>query len=267
MPEHSHALVNGVRVRYAVDGGGDAPWVTLVTGIANDLTLWRAQAEALSRHYRVLRYDLRGQGGSEATSAPYSIALLGADLVGLWNALDIAQSDLVGMGLGGAISLGVAIDHPTRVARLAACCCRARMEPEFAAMWHKLAESVRQGGIEPIVEPTVQRWFSEEFKAANPATLEVVRSMVRGTTRDGYLGLVAAFLGLDLEHRLHLIQARTLFLGGAEDRVGGPEELMRRLAGKVAGAKYAAVPGAAHIANLQNPAGFNARLLEFLGAR
>jgi len=267
MPEPMFAQACGIRMRYAVDGAGNAPWVTLVTGITNDLTLWQGQAEALSQDYRVLRYDLRGQGGSQAAPGPYSIASLGGDLVGLWDALGIGKSHLAGLGLGGAIALGVAIDHPSRVDRLAACCCRAKMEPQFAAMWHKLAASVREGGIEPIVEPTVQRWFSEDFKAANPRVLDEVRQMIRSTSREGYLGLVEAFIALDLEDRLGSIKAPTLFLGGAEDRVGGPEELMRRLAEKVEGSRYVAVPGAAHIANLQNAAAFNRELAAFLGAR
>ncbi|MGE0873941.1 MAG: alpha/beta fold hydrolase [Burkholderiales bacterium] len=261
-----YAQVNGIRMNYVVDGPADAPWVTLVTGIANDVTLWDGQAAALSGRYRVLRYDLRGQGMSEATAGPYSIASLAGDLTGLWDALGVARSHLVGLGLGGAVSLAVAIEHPSRLASLAACCCRARMEPGFAAMWHKLTEAVGRDGIDAIVEPTAQRWFSDDFKAANPALLDAVRDMIRATSRDGYLGLVAAFLELDLEDRLHLIRVPTLFLGGAEDRVGGPEELMRRLAGMVPGAAYVEVPGAAHIANLQNADGFNRRLLEFLDA-
>lgn len=258
------AQVNGVRMHYAVDGGGDAPWVTLVTGITNDLRLWQGQAQALAGRYRVLRYDLRGQGRTESSPPPYSIESLGADLIGLWDALGIARSHLVGLGLGGAVSLGVAIGQPSRVSSLAACCCRAKMEPQFASMWHGLAGAVRQGGIEPIVEPTAQRWFSDDFKAANPKVLDAVRDMIRATSMDGYLGLVAAFLGLDLEESLHRITVPTLFLGGAEDRVGGPEELMRRLAARIPGAQYVAVPGAAHIANLQNAAAFNERLLAFL---
>ena len=260
------ANVNGIRMHYAINGAAGAPWVTFVTGIANDITLWEGQAKALAGACRVLRYDLRGQGRSESTPGPYSIESLGRDLVALWDELGIARSHLVGLGLGGSISLGVALEHASRVDRLAACCCRARMEPDFAAMWHKLADAVRQGGVESIVEPTAQRWFSEAFKAANPQRLDAVRSMIRAASRDGYLGLVAAFLGLDLEHRIDRIAAPTLFLGGAEDRLGGPEEIMRRLAGKVAGARYVSVPGAAHIANLQNQAGFNRALLSFLSA-
>ena len=63
-------------------------------------------------------------------------------------------------------------------------------------MWHKLRDTVRQNGLESIVEPTVQRWFSEDFKAAHPEVLDQVRSMIRRTTLEGYLGVTAAFLGL-----------------------------------------------------------------------
>jgi 3-oxoadipate enol-lactonase len=115
-----------------------------------------------------------------------------------------------------------------------------------------------------IVEPTVQRWFSDEFKAAHPEVLQNVRNMIRGTTQLGYLGVTAAFLGLDLEDRLAQIRVPTLYLSGAEDKIGGPPELMAGLAKKVPGAQHRSVPKAAHIANLQNPAGFNQVLGDFL---
>jgi len=214
--------------------------------------------------FRVLRYDLRGQGKSEATPGPYSIESLAADLVGLWDALDIDRSHLVGLGLGSPVAMRVAIDHPQRVARLVPSCCRARMLPEFAAMWHKLIAAVEAGGIEAITEQTAQRWFSDDFKAAHPDVLDSVRAMIRGTSQAGYLGNVAAFLGLDMEDEIYRIQAPTLFVGGAEDKVGGPEALMRGLAARVPGASYTPVPRAAHIANLQNEADFNAILRRFL---
>ncbi len=256
--------VNGIRVNYRVDGAGER-WVSFVTGIANDLTMWDGQVAALERDFRVLRYDLRGHGGTQATRPPYTIDLLVRDLVGLLDALKIRRTHLVGLGLGGAIAQAAAIDYPDCFPSLAACCCRARMVPDFAVMWHKLRETVGQNGVESIVEQTAQRWFSDEFKAANPRVLDAVRSMIRGTTLDGYLGATAAFLGLDVEERLPRIKARTLYVSGAEDKLGGPPELMRGLAGKVPGARHVSVPGAAHIANIQNPPAFNRALREFLG--
>jgi 3-oxoadipate enol-lactonase len=134
-------------------------------------------------------------------------------------------------------------------------------------MWHKLRETVQKNGLETIVEPTVQRWFSDDFKAAHPEVLEKIRKMIRGTTQEGYLGVTAAFLGLDVEGRLPEIKAPTLYVSGAEDKLGGPPALMEGLSRQVKGARHASVPNAAHIANIQNPEGFNAVLTGFLSGR
>jgi 3-oxoadipate enol-lactonase len=255
-----------IRTNYRVDGRGPQ-WVTFVTGIANDLTMWDGQVRALERDFRILRYDLRGHGGSEATSGDYTIELLVSDLLALLDELKIEKTHLVGLGLGGAIAQAFAIEHPDRLLGLVPCCCRARMVPDFAAMWHKLRETVKQNGLEAIVEPTVQRWFSEDFKAAHPDVLEKIRSMIRDTTREGYLGVTAAFLGLNLEDKLGRITAPTLYVSGAEDKLGGPPDLMRRLSEKVSGAQHVSVPAAAHIANIQNPEEFNRVLLDLLQQR
>jgi 3-oxoadipate enol-lactonase len=253
-----------VRTHYRIDG--DAPgaqWVTLITGIANDLSMWDGQMPALYP-FRVLRYDLRGQGRTPATDPPYTIALLVADLLALWDELGVRKTHVVGLGLGGALAQAVAIAHPERIDRLIPCCCRARMVPEFAALWHQLIATVETQGIEPIVEPTVQRWFSDAFKAANPGVIENVRRMVRGTSVRGYLGCARAFLGLDIEDDIASIRAPTLYVSGAEDARGGPPSLMEGLAAKVAGARHVSVPHASHIANIQNPAGYNEVIAGFL---
>jgi 3-oxoadipate enol-lactonase len=261
-----HVQVNDIRVHYRIDGEAGAPWLTLVTGIANDLSMWDAQLPALGG-FRVLRYDLRGQGGTQATAGPYSIELLVDDLADLWDALEVGGSHLAGLGLGGAIAQAAAIEHPDRLLSLVPCCCRARMVPDFATLWHGLIDAVKKNGFESIVEPTAQRWFSEEFKAANPGVLDGVRRMIRRTSEAGYLGCVGAFLGLDLEDRLPAIRAPALYVSGAEDRIGGPPALMAGLAAKVPGARHVSVARAAHIANIQNPAGFNAALADFLRRR
>ncbi len=160
---------------------------------------------------------------------------------------------------------GLALRHPERVLSAAACCCRASMEPDFAAMWPKFVEIVKaHGSLEPMVEPTVERWFTLEFKEANPKIIEAVRAMIANTTPQGYYGAIAAFLGLDYEPYLPDIRVPWVYIGGAQDHIGGPPEIMRRMADKVPGADYIAVADAAHIANLQNPAGFNAALVSFL---
>ncbi len=255
---------NGVRINYALDGRDGRPWVTFVTGIANDLTMWDGQVPPLADDFRILRYDFRGHGGSEATPGDYAFPMLIGDLLALWDALGIRQTHLVGLGLGGAMILGLAADHPERVLKLMPVCCRADMVPDFAAMWPKFVETVKQHGMEGMVEPTVQRWFTADFREANPEIIEGVRRMIRGTDPIGYYGLIAAFLTLQFGDRLGRIKSPTLFASGADDHLGGPPPIMQGLADRVPGARHVSVPDAAHICNLQNPAGFNAVLTGFL---
>lgn len=255
-----------IRTNYRVSGAGDR-WVTFVTGIANDLTMWDVQAAALESDFQVLCYDLRGHGASEAPAGEYTIEMLANDLRDLLDSLSVRKTYLVGLGLGGAIAQAFAVKHQERLLGLMPCCCRARMVPDFAAMWHKLRETVQQQGLESIVEPTVQRWFSDAFKAANPDVLENVRAMIRRTTREGYLGVTAAFLKMNVEDELGRIAVPTLYVSGAQDKLGGPPALMEGLARRVPEARHVSIPNAAHIANIQNPAGFNLVLEGFLWGR
>ena len=252
-----------MKSHYRIDGRGER-WATFVTGIANDLSMWDGQVAALERDFNVLRYDLRGHGGTPASGGAYTIELLVSDLAALLDQLNIRRTSVIGLGLGGAIAQAFALAHPDRVDKLMPCCCRARMVPDFAAMWHKLRETVSMNGLESIVEPTVQRWFSEDFKSRYPEVLEKIRKMIRSTTQEGYMGVTAAFLGLDVEAELGSIKAPTLYVSGAEDKLGGPPALMEGLAAKVKGARHVSVPNAAHIANIQNPEGFNRVLMDFL---
>lgn len=255
---------NGIQVYCTIDGKEGAPWVTFITGIANDTTMWDGQIAALAGDFRILRYDLRGHGQTEATSGDYSFALLMNDLVSLWDALAIDRSNVIGLGLGGAIAIGLGIQNSDRLERLMPCCCRAVMAPDFAAIWPKFVEIVQKRGMEGMVEPTVQRWFTDEFKAANPQVLDNVRRMIRGTNPLGYYGCIAAFLTLDFSDGLKDITAPTLFVSGADDHLGGPPPIMAGLAEVVPGAHHRSVPNAAHIANIQNPNGFNSILSGFL---
>ena len=197
-----NAESNGIGINYKVDGREGAPWVTFITGIANDTTMWDGQVPELEQDFRLLRYDSRGHGGTQATQGDYSFDMLIDDLVGLWDALGINQSHLVGLGLGGSTAIGAGIQHPERLLSLAACCCRADMTPEFAAIWPGFIKIVKAQGMEGMVEPTVERWFTDDFKASNREVLDSVRAQIRGTDPLGYYGCIAAFLTLSFGDRI-----------------------------------------------------------------
>ena len=255
---------NGIKVYYRVHGRDGAPWVTFINGIANDTTMWDGQVPELEADFRILRYDVRGHGGTQATEGDYTFDMLIGDLLGLWDALGVQKSHLVGLGLGGSTAIGVAIDHSDRLLSLVPCACRADMTPDLAAIWPGLVQAVKANGMEAIAETTVQRWFTDDFKASNPDVLDSVRAQILGTNPLGYFGCVAAFLTLSLGESVNKIDVTTLFVSGADDQRGGPPEVMRGLAEAVPGARHVSVPNAAHICNIQNPSGFNTVLGKFL---
>ena len=130
-----YADANGIRVHYQVEGREGAPWVTFVTGIANDTTMWDGQVPVLQDDFRILRIDSRGHGGTQATEGDYTFDILINDVLGLWDTLGIRRSHLVGLGLGGSTSLGLAIEHSDRLLTLVPCACRAVMVTELASIW------------------------------------------------------------------------------------------------------------------------------------
>ncbi len=254
---------NGIAIDHVIDGPQGAPWVTFSTGISNDTTMWDGHVAGLADRYRLLRYDSRGHGGTEATAGAYTFDLLTGDVLGLWDALGIERSHLVGIGLGGMTAMALALDHPERISALVAAACRAALTPDYEAIWPPMIEIARASGIEAIVERTASRWFPDAFREANPETMENVRAMIRRTSLDGYLGCIAALLTLDLGGRVQDLAVPTLFVSGAEDRLGGPPEMMRELADSVADARHVTLPGAGHICNIANPQGFTRALGEF----
>ena len=256
---------NGIRINYEIDGRAGAPWVTFITGIANDTTMWEGQLPELEMDFHILRIDSRGHGGSEATEGDYDFDMLIGDVLGVWDALDIQKTHLVGLGLGGSTSIGIGIRHSDRLLSLVPTACRAIMTPELASRWPGLVSAAKEGGMEAVAETTVQRWFTEQFKIANPGMLESVRNQIRGTALNGYFGCIAAFMSLDFTPEgVENISVPTQFISGVDDHSGGPSDVMQALADTVPGAVHTAVPHAAHICNIQNPPGYNQVLGKFL---
>jgi pimeloyl-ACP methyl ester carboxylesterase len=117
--------------------------------------------------------------------------------------------------------------------------------------------------MEALVEPTLQRWFTASFRAANPPALAQVAHMIRGTSVSGYVGCAEALKRIDCEPRLAGIRCPTLFLTGEKDP-SAPPDLVGRWCAAVQGAHFAVVREAAHITNIEKPAEFDTALERFL---
>ncbi len=256
--------VKGARLNCVMDGTEGTPWITFVTGIANDHTLWDAQIPALAPHYRVLRIDSRGHGRSTSSPPPYTLLQLVEDVIAVWDALHIRRSAIAGLGLGGIVVSEVALRHGDRVSALIPVSCRASMTPQYEAIWPPLVETAKKGGIAAIADMTIGRWFSEEFRANNTATIKTVRDAILRTSLDGYLGCIAAILTLGHAERLPTLRMPVLYVSGERDRVGAPPEIVQAMCDATPGARHIVLPGATHISTVCNPTAFNAALLDLL---
>lgn len=246
-------------------GPEGAPWITFINSIASDLGMWRAQAEALSGRYRVLCYDVRGHGGSDAPPPPYSFDQLVGDLATLWDTLGIARGHVVGLSLGGMIAVGATLAMGKRVASLTVANSMMEKSDAFVKSWNDRIALAREQGIAAVVEPTLARWLTPDFVARQPARAEAVRDMIRGTSLNGFIGAAEALKTLDYRRQLPGIAVPTLFIAGTED-IACPVAGVRADAALVPGAEVAEIAGAAHISNIEQPEAFSRIVGAFIAA-
>ncbi|MBH0238658.1 alpha/beta fold hydrolase [Methylobrevis albus] len=248
-----------------IDGDAGLPAIILGNSLAADHRMWDDQIPMLTRSRRVVRYDTRGHGQSTAPEGPYSFPMLVADMIAVLDALDIDRADVMGLSLGGMTALGVGLEHPGRVGRLICADARADNPPPFVAFWDQRIAAIREGGIEAILAGTLDRWFTVTEREKRPDLAERSSAMILATSPDGYIACAEALKGLDYLRRLPQMQPETLFIVGSED-MGAPPDAMRAMAAATPGSRFVVLPGSAHIANMEDPAGFDAAIAEFLDA-
>ena len=252
---------NDISFNCRIDGREDAPWLVFSNSLATDLSMWDEQAEALSGDFRILRYDQRGHGGTDAPDGGYEFDLLVADIVALFDALQIKRADFVGLSMGGMAAVALAEKYPERINRVVACDCGPASTPQSAQQWSERVAFARAHGMEALVEPTIGRWFPAEFIAAKPAVVDKVRGMIRTTPLNGFAGCAYALSNFDLRPGLGAIKNPIRFLCGSKDAsLAGTKALNAA----VPGSALIEIPGAGHISNMENPGLFTSVLKDFL---
>ena len=247
-----------------VDGPEDADWIILSNSLGADLTMWNEQIAFLTSRYRVLRYDTRGHGRSETARGPVSFSDLTADVIHLMDRFDIETSAFMGLSMGGMTGLGLAINHADRLSKIVCADGRADAPPPFRAMWDERIAKVENGGLEAIVDGTLDSWLTEAWREANPERLAEIRQMVLSNDPKGYVACCQALKGLDYLRQLGNAKTPVLFVGGSMDKGAAPE-VMQAMADATPGGTYVMVPDAAHVANINAPSAFNAAIAGFLG--
>lgn len=257
---------NGISLNYRLDGREGAPWLMLSNSLATNFSMWDQQVAVLATDYRVVRYDQRGHGASEATPGDYDFDMLADDAAGLMTALGIEQCHFLGLSMGGMTAMGLGLNHPDRVKSLTICNSRADVTPDFKGLFDERVAIALDQGMEPLVESTVARWFTEELRAAAPAFLDDVREMVRTTPPVGYAGCARAVQSLNYMSRLSAIDKPVLFIAGAQD-IATPAEGMRAMQAAIAGSEYVELSPASHLSNMEQPDAFTAAAQKFLAAQ
>ena len=263
------------RLRYGVQGprersreGGPAHHTfVLAHALGCDLTMWDALAHHLAEHGRVVRYDQRGHGGSEAPAGPYTMADLADDaarLIGeLADELEFGPVVWVGLSMGGMVGQELALRHPGQVRALVLANTTSGYPADAQAGWSQRIASIAQGGLEAIVDGALQRWFHAGFHAQQPQTVAHWRARVLGCDTAAYIACCHAIARVDTTGRLPGIAAPALVIAGALDQ-GTPPEMARVIAQGIPGARLVVLPEASHLSVLEQPLAFRSAVDDWL---
>ena len=249
---------------YVLHGRADAPLVVLIHGLGLTHEVWDQVIAALSPKFCVLTYDMLGHGQTPSQPKP-DLSALAAQLARLMDELGRTQAALVGFSLGGMIARRFAQDYPTRTQALAILHSPHRRSDAAQAAIEARVTQAQGQGPSATVEAALQRWFTDDFRAQNPAMMDKVRGWVLGNnpaTYPDYYRILAS--GIDeIIAPTPPISCATLVVTGDEDYGNGPE-MTFAIAAEIVGAQTLILPGLRHMALMQSPALTSAPLAAFL---
>ena len=243
--------LNNLLVHWRETGKPDAPAVIFVNSLGTDCRLWDELAETLGRDWRIMLYDKRGHGLTQATPGPYSIAMLADDLLALADYLGLARFAVVGLSIGGLIAQQVSLRAPQRLSALVLANTAAQVGTIDS--WNARIDSVTQNGLASIADNVMQRWFTPAFLAGQPDALTGWRAMLCSTPAAGYTATCTALRDADLTAQIGAIVTPTLVVAGDGDH-STPPDLVRATASRIPGARFALIPGCGHIPPAEQPA-------------
>ncbi|MBW2410707.1 MAG: 3-oxoadipate enol-lactonase [Deltaproteobacteria bacterium] len=256
---------NGIQINYELSGKEDAPVVVLSHSLGSSMVMWDPQLEVLEPHFRVLRCDMRGHGGSEATDGDYTLDLLADDIIGLLDALNIDRVHFVGLSIGGMIGQCLGLHYPDRFKSLTLCDTSPVLPDEAKPLFQERMDWARTRGMQALVEGTMERWFTPAYRAQTPPAIEPIRRQFLATSVTGFNGCSAAIMGLNYLDRLAEIKLPTLIMVG-EDDPGTPVEASETIHRLIQSSKLVVLASAAHLSNIEQAEAFNSHLLNFLQA-
>lgn len=261
--ESTFVAVGGIVLHAERRGNPEAPTIVFANSLGTDARIWQGVLARLPDRYATLVYDKRGHGLSDSPEGPCSLEDHAGDLLGLLDQFGMTRVALVGLSVGGMIAQIVAAAHPERVAALVLCDTAATIGD--AATWDARIAAVQAGGLDPLADGVLQRWFTPAYRSGSPAFLRGWRNMLTRQPPGGYAATCAAIRDADLTARAAIIRAPTLCIVGDQD-LSTPPELVRSTAALIPGAQFATIAGAGHIPCIEQPAILATMIADHLAA-
>lgn len=250
-------------MHYQIEGPQGAPVLVLSNSLGTDLHMWDAQVEALSKTFRVLRYDTRGHGKSLVSQGPYTIEQLGQDVLALLDSLNIERAHFCGLSMGGLIGQWLGIHANDRLHKLILCNTAAKIgTPEIWNQRIGLLESENAQGMVTLASTAPQRWFTPEFTQQHPDKVKAVTDVLAATSPQGYAACCAAVRDADFLKQVGAITVDTLIICGSHDAVTTVADghyLQNHIHGTQLSDYYAA-----HLSSVELGQVFTLRVTEFL---
>ncbi|MGH6672799.1 MAG: alpha/beta fold hydrolase [Xanthobacteraceae bacterium] len=255
----------------SVTDTGQGPPVVLLHGFACGKRMWLHQIRALKQRFRVIAYDQRGHGLTDAPAAAteYSAGHLARDFVGILDALEIERAAIVGFSLGGGPALALAASQPKRVSRLVLADVGAGADDplKLEAMARRWGDLIRRGDTDALVCEMLRSELFKIYAGRNRRRRNHMAALIRSTPSDGLRFTLSEVLAkrkslFRLTGLLRSIHVPTLILAGQLDY--SCSKAARLLAESIPDATLKTIGDSGHMAPLEQPARFNAALLDFL---
>ncbi|MGF7158726.1 3-oxoadipate enol-lactonase [Rhodoligotrophos appendicifer] len=240
--------INDILIHHQSIGPVDGPALVFINSLGTDFRIWDTVVPAFSDRFRVVLYDKRGHGLSDAPGGDYTIEDHANDVIGLLDHLGIEKFSVVGLSVGGFIAQQLALSVPDRIEAVVLCDTAVKIGD--AAAWNGRIDAVRAGGIESIAPMILERWFTEPFRATEEC--EGYSHMLVRTPVNGYIGTCAALRDGDFRTEASRIKAPVLCVVGDKDG-STPPDLVRAMADLIPGARFEIIKDAGHLPNIEQP--------------
>lgn len=248
--------VGDIEIAYRWDGVENGPVVMMAHAMGTSHRIWDLQIAALADRFRILRYDWRGHGDTDAPPGPYTLRQFDADAVGLMDALGLVSVNWVGISTGGMIGQGLAINHAERINCLTLCNTTSQSNAWYRDWVAERQAVVKRDGMDAVWDMTKRLWFTDAFVDAEPPAYHAVRDVFVATKVPGYLGGTSAVADLAYRDDLHRIRCATHIIAAGADPVT-PIERSTEIRDRIPGAQLHIIDGQRHFSNVEVPNQFN----------